>query len=162
MPLRRQARCQPRRRICHIASRVATSAVAWATAALRAISSAWRPLPAGTPLARPIPISTPKPNCYLIGTCPEGGSDAHFGSGEFCDPGGLGDRAGAGSDLRSAFSGLHVSLWRPHLLRMQLPEDGRVRRHRVEPGGTVCTQSIFRERGRAGGPTAPASPTLLN
>lgn len=76
MPLRRQARRRPQRRICHIASGVATSAVAWAIAALRAISSAWRLLPAVMPIVRPIPISTPEPNCDLVGTCPEESSDA--------------------------------------------------------------------------------------
>src|SRR6202008_1920391 len=63
---------------CHTASRVATSAVAWATAALRAISSAWRPLRAVTPIARPIPTSTPRPNCHFIGTCPEEDTDCAF------------------------------------------------------------------------------------
>src|SRR6185312_15227762 len=83
MPLRRPARCQPPRRICHIASGVATLAVAWAIAALRAISSAWRALPDVTPIVRPILISTPKPNCCLIGTCPEESSDAHLALANF-------------------------------------------------------------------------------
>jgi hypothetical protein len=44
---------------------------------------AWRPLPVVTPIVRSIPISTPKPKCYLIGTCPEEGSDAYLGLANF-------------------------------------------------------------------------------
>src|ERR1700676_1039311 len=85
---------------------------------------------------------------------PQGGSDAHSGLGDFCDRDGL-NRAGGGPDVRSGLSGLPAGV-RPggHLLRMPLHVAASVQRVGIGPRGTVCYQSIFRERASARGLSA--------
>src|SRR5664279_1244977 len=142
---------------CHSASSAALSAAAPAIAAFRAISSAWRRPPVATPPAPPTPIAAPTPKCSP--KCPRGNTDARTRSDDIGDSRRLAGRAGGGPDLRPALSHLHARLWRSHLLRMPIHDDGRLHGDRLRPLGPVRRQSLYGERCGADG--TPVPPGLL-
>jgi hypothetical protein len=100
-------------------------------------------------------------NSALRRACPEGGSDARSGFGDFDVRDGFDGGACSGSDVRSGLSGLPACV-RPggQLLPMPLHVAASVQRVGIGPRRPVRHQSIFCEHRRARGLSA-ASPRLL-
>ena len=77
--------------------------------------------------------------------------------GDFGDRNGVSSLAGGGPNIRPGLSGLPACVGTSQLLRLPLYIVTSVQRLSIRARGAVRHQSVFRERGRAGGASLPAA-----